>query len=238
MENSVPLHKRIYLDLLQSIQQGDLRPGELIPTEKELQERYSVSRAPVRQALARLEKDGYVLRTPGRGTEVTHPQIASWARLSGFAHFYSRMAERLTSRTVSVETIEADAEVAEHLGLEPGGLVLKVTRLRLVEGRATACIHTFITSELGVEVPDYGEGHQTLQQLIRLTTARDEVEVQEDLRAVGAPSEVASLLGLEVGAPVLFVARRGWDRNRSPVEFSRYWARTEEMFYRTTLNSQ
>lgn len=232
---SLPIYQRIYQDLLGLIQGGQLKPGDSIPTEKELQHQYGVSRAPVRQALSALEREGYVRRTPGRGTEVIHPQVAPWARLSGFAHHYSKLADRITIRTVRVETVPADPEVASHLGLKPGDLVLRTCRLRLVEGAPTAYIHNYFGHPLGVDIPDYLDGGDSLHQLVKRLVSREEAEVQEDLVATGAPAEVAEALGINEGSPILFVTRRGWDEERRAVEFSRYWARTDAMTYRTFL---
>jgi GntR family transcriptional regulator len=238
LEKTVPMYERIHSELLHAIQSGELRPGDTVPTEKELQRQYDVSRAPVRQALTKLERAGFILRTPGRGTEVIHPQIAPWAKLSGFAHFYSRIVDRLKIRTLAVETLGADPEVAAHLGVDPGQLVLRVTRLRLVEGKPVAYIQNFLKSELGVDAPDSGSVTSSLHQLVRQVMDRDEVEVQEDLVAQAAPESVATMLEVAPGTPLLAVTRRGWDSKRLPVEFSRYWALTESMSYRSILSAR
>jgi GntR family transcriptional regulator len=235
----LPLNKRIYADLLALIQGGELGPGAALPTEKELQERYGVSRAPVRQALARLENEGNIRRTPGRGTEVLQLQVAPTVRLSGFAHFYNRLADHITSRILKVETVAADEEIAGHLGLEPGLPVMKVHRVRMVSGEPTAYMtNYFAVSDFSLEFPDTGTEYFTLQQLIRQNFKRDEVEVQEDLMATIAPPEVCQVLQVPTGTPVLFVTRRGWDSQRKAVEVSRYWARTDVMTYRTFLSTK
>ncbi len=65
-----PLYYQLKQLLKQLIQKGDLRPGDRLPTEQELCARYSISRAPVRQALAELVREGYVIRRAGAGTFV------------------------------------------------------------------------------------------------------------------------------------------------------------------------
>lgn len=236
---SVPLNKRIYADLLALIQGGKLDPGSALPTERELQERYGVSRAPVRQALARLENEGHIRRTPGRGTEVLQLQVAPTINLSGFAHFYNRLADRITSRILKVETVPADEEVAGHLALEPGQPVLKIHRVRMVDGEPTAYMtNYFAVPEFGEAFPDSGAEHFTLQQLIQQNLQRNEADVQEDLVATIVPPEVAAVLGMSAGTPVLFVTRRGWDAERRSLELSRYWARTDVTSYRTFLTTK
>lgn len=236
---NLPLNKQIYADLLALIRSGELGPGDTLPTEKELQERYSVSRAPVRQALARLENEGHIRRTPGRGTEVVELKVKPTVNLSGFAHFYNSMTDSMNSRILKMEMVPADEEVATHLRLTPGEPVMKVHRVRTISGEPTAYMtNYFAMSDFAFEFPETGAEHLTLQQFIRQTFRRDEVEVQEDLVATIPPPEVAQMLHLPPGSPVLFVTRRGWDSQRQPVEMSRYWARTDVTTYRTFLSTK
>lgn len=238
-DKELPLNKRIYADLLALIQSGELGPGAALPTEKELQERYGVSRAPVRQALARLENEGHILRTPGRGTEVVAHQVTPTVNLSGFAHFYNSMTDSLSSRILKMEMVPADEEVALHLRLAPGALVMKVHRVRTISGQPTAYMtNYFAMADFAFEFPETGAEHLSLQQFIRQTFRRDETAVQEDLEAIHVPPEVAQVLHLPLGAAVLFVTRRGWDSQQQPVEMSRYWARTDVTTYRTFLSTK
>lgn len=234
----LPVNRRIFQDLALQIARGVFAPGDTLPTEKELQERYGVSRVPVRQALARLEATGHIRRTPGRGTEVVHPQLTPWVHLSGFADFYNRVADRISSRTLSLETVAADEEMAAHFGFDPGAPVLLVRRVRLLDGEPLAYMCNYFLMPEDWEGGNQGIGdHFSLQHFLRRYLHRDEAEASEQLRAVAAPAEVSEILGVGPEAPVLFVVRHGWDAGRQPVEFSRYWARTDQMSYRTVLTS-
>jgi GntR family transcriptional regulator len=136
-----------------------------------------------------------------------------------------------------VETVAADEEVSGHLGFSAGLPVLKVQRVRLVDGAPTAYMtNYFAIPDFGLEFPDSGTEFFTLQQLIRQNFHREEVEVQEDLVAAIVPPDVAEVLQVPQGSPVLAVTRRGWDSERKPVELSRYWARTDVTAYRTFLS--
>ena len=64
------LHQRVYVDLKEQIENGVFKYGDLIPSESDLQKKYAVSRAPVRQALARLENEFYIEKKQGKGTFV------------------------------------------------------------------------------------------------------------------------------------------------------------------------
>jgi len=105
-----------------------------------------------------------------------------------------------------------------------------------VEGEPFAYMNNYFAApELAVDLPGSDGEHFSLLQFIRDNLHRDEVEVQEDLAATGASPEVADVLRVLPGTPVLFVTRRGWDQEGRSVELSRFWARTDKASYRTFL---
>ena len=66
----MPLYRQLEEILKQRIKNGELKPGDQIPTEYELCEDFGISRISVRQALAELANDGFLCRHQGRGTFV------------------------------------------------------------------------------------------------------------------------------------------------------------------------
>ena len=71
----VPLHHQVYLDLRAALDDGEWRPGDLLPPERQLAERYGCSLITVRRALSELTREGRIQRTRGRGTSVLRPRI-------------------------------------------------------------------------------------------------------------------------------------------------------------------
>ncbi|MGH7074006.1 MAG: FadR/GntR family transcriptional regulator [Stellaceae bacterium] len=59
--------------VLQGIANGALRPGEQLPTERELVDRFMLARSTVRRTLAALETEGRIARFVGRGTFIIDP---------------------------------------------------------------------------------------------------------------------------------------------------------------------
>jgi multiple sugar transport system substrate-binding protein len=115
----VPLYFQLKQALLEQIARGDLRPGDQVPTESELCERYRMSRTPVRQALLELSREGVLLRQAGRGTFVSVPE-----------------QDRLTLRVMVPDDRWQGPldEAAAQLGdSRPGPVVLDVTVVPLAE---------------------------------------------------------------------------------------------------------
>lgn len=232
-----PIYKKIYNDYLNKIKTGVLKPGDRLPTEKEIQELYGVSRSPVRYSLDLLDNEGYIRRTPGRGTEVLHPNISPWAKLSGFTHYYNLHADKMTIKIISVETVLPDKEISDYFNCDANDHVLKITRIRFNEGKPIALINNFFAYAINEVLTESDYDNKSLLELMRKILNQEEVFVQEDISAVKATPRVSQLLKISEGDPVLFVTRHGMDHDNMPVEFTRYWALTDYMKYRTLFSA-
>ena len=71
----VPMHHQVYLDLRGSLDDRTWQPGDRLPPERELAQRYGVSLITVRRALSELAQQGRIERTRGRGTFVLRPRL-------------------------------------------------------------------------------------------------------------------------------------------------------------------
>jgi GntR family transcriptional regulator len=76
--SDVPLYRQVVTILRGQIADGHLRPGDKLPSEPELCEMYSVSRATIRQAMNELDRDGLIERAAGKGTFLLPPPIPTW----------------------------------------------------------------------------------------------------------------------------------------------------------------
>jgi GntR family transcriptional regulator len=113
---------------------AQLRPGDALPSERELAERYGVARTTVRGELMRLASEGTVERVQGRGTFVAEPRVAQASTLSSFTEDMRARGLTPGSRVLAQEVQASSEVVAGHLGVEPGTPVVLVRRLRLADG--------------------------------------------------------------------------------------------------------
>ena len=75
-ESPIPLYYQLKQLLVERIKHNELQPGDIFPTEEQLQKKYQLSRTTVRQALKELEIEGLISRHRGRGTFVSRPKIS------------------------------------------------------------------------------------------------------------------------------------------------------------------
>ena len=97
-----------------------LKPGDPLPSERELAERYDVARMTVRAEITRLASEGLVERVQGRGTFVAEARVAQAAALSSFTEDMRARGLKPGSEVLGQGTVPADDLVARRLGLEPG----------------------------------------------------------------------------------------------------------------------
>jgi GntR family transcriptional regulator len=126
---------------------GALKPGDPLPSERELAERFDVARMTVRAEITRLAAEGLVERVQGRGTFVAEPRVAQAAALSSFTEDMRARGLTAGSRVLGQESVPADALVARGLEVDPGTPVVRVRRVRTADGDPMALEEAFLPAE-------------------------------------------------------------------------------------------
>jgi len=121
-----------------------LRPGDPLPSERELAERYDVARMTVRGELNRLAGQGLVERVQGRGTFVAEGRVAQAATLSSFTEDMRARGHRAGARMLSRDVIEAGDALATRLAVPPATPVVRVRRLRTADDEPMAVEEAFL----------------------------------------------------------------------------------------------
>jgi len=115
------LAERAYVDLREEIIGVRLPPGTLL-REEELMQRLGVGRTPVREAVQRLQRDGFVTVIPRRGTLVSEISITDLAAIYEVRKKLESWASRLAAeRITDAEREEARALLTELKSFEAGG---------------------------------------------------------------------------------------------------------------------
>lgn len=126
-----PVYQIIEQDIKEKIKSGALKHGDMIHSENELKDMYSVSRMTVRQALNNLVNEGYLYRHKGKGTFVNNIKIEKRIQgLIGFTEEMRQMNRKVSNRLISFEIIKADQEICEKLFLKDGDEVYMIERIR------------------------------------------------------------------------------------------------------------
>ena len=211
-----PAHTQIEVALETAIERGRLSPGDRLPAERALAERYGVSRMTLRQALGALERRGRLVRSKGRygGTFVAEPKL-ELAGTSALSDQLRGLSLAAGARVLSA--CERDAAPDEG---ELGARVYAIERVRLANGEPVALERGAYSVDA---FPGLLEGslEGSLYDLIRARYDAVPVRAHERLEPALAHPEEAAALEIEPGAPVMLVERTAYCATGRPVEHSR-----------------
>lgn len=236
-----PLYQQIKSLILKSLQDGEWKPGDLIPSELDLAARYRVSQGTVRKAIDELAADNLLVRRQGKGTFVaTHAEAHVQYRFLRLhpdkgTHDSEGPAER---HILSCKRLRAPAEITSLLGLRGGETLVQVTRVLSFHGEPAILEDLWLPAS-----PFKGLTQETLAQFEGPMYALFEtqfgvrmVRAVEHIKAVSASHEVALQLGVPEGFPLLSVERVAYTYNDVPMELRRGLYRTDHHHYRNELN--
>src|SRR3712207_7694745 len=213
------LYHQILLSLTERIESGEIGVGDRLPSEADLVAEFGVSRTTARRALDELRRQGLVRREPGRGTFLASPRLRSnLAYLHSFSEEIERWGYTPGVRLISQEERAADEEVAARLGVEVGEGVLYVRRLRLADERPIFVCDSFLTISRFPCLKDADYGSVSLSRLLEERTGRKVEHARQWIGAAAAEPDVADLLGIPAGVPVLKVRRITCVTGEEPVE--------------------
>ena len=148
--SELPMHAVVRSDLHDAIRTGRFKPGDQVPTEPQLMERYEVSRTTVRRALRDLETMGLIVRQPGRGSFVSQPAVeARLDRLTGFVEDMEALGLTATASVELVETVPAPDRAADALRCAVGEPVVHIQRVRLANGTPISFDDSYFVQSLG-----------------------------------------------------------------------------------------
>lgn len=227
----IVLYEKIYRDLYRKIKSQHYEAGDMLPTEQEMEKIYKTSKAPIRQALGKLEYEGLIVRRAGKGTFVTQKEASGpWLTLGGFGQELSNKWDDLQAKTIGIETITADSVIANHLSLEYGTQITTTKRIRILRGVPIYYLQHY-THRLPVGLIEDAGDFKSMRAVftqagINIRSAGEEVV------AAGAQGNVCDTLGIAPGTPVLHIVRISYDEEYQPVEFLDYYVLTDDWHYR------
>ncbi len=218
--DGVPLYVQIRNRLREDITSKVLLPGQKIPAEDELAARYGVSRMTVRQGISDLIDEGLLYRRHGIGTFVAQPHfVRDHTHLTSFVETATEEGLEINIRVLIADILPAKLKVARSLSLKEGDLVVRVKTLRYVESLPITVHDAYVPYKLFPQrLQEDLEAHHLWYFFetygVRVKRAIQQVGARE------ADEEVAGLLEIDEGAPILYKERTVYLDDGTPVEFT------------------
>ena len=236
-----PLYQQIKGLILQSLQSGEWKPGESIPSEMDLAGRYRVSQGTVRKAIDELATDNLVVRRQGKGTFVaTHSeQHVQFRFLKLVPDTGTPGSEGPAQREIiDCRRARASADIARALALRTGDAVLQARRVLSFAGTPTILEDIWLPAApfKGLTAERLANYDGAMYALFETEFNVRMVRAEEKIRAEPATDGRELLLKVEHGTPLLSVERIAYTYKDTPMELRRGYYRTDTHHYHNTLS--
>ena len=233
-----PLYQQIKALITQSLQSGEWKPGELIPSEVELAARFKVSQGTVRKAIDELSAENLVVRRQGKGTFVaTHHEERAHFRFLRLMPDVGE-AHHPDNKIIEVKRLRAPADVARLLDIKSGDSVIFIKRVQSFDGAPTILEELWLPGHIfkGLTAERLIEYKGPMYGLFESEFGTHMIRAQEKLRAVSADDIAAELLVVALHAPLLSVERVSFTYGDRPVEVRRGLYVTDRHHYRNEFS--
>lgn len=221
-EDALPLYYQLINIIKRDIENGSLKPGDKMPSEQALCEKYSVSRITVRQAMLSLVGEGLFYRKQGKGTFVTKPKLPR--NINNLYNFSASMKDLHilpTSKVLEQKVIDAPVLIIRYLHLEEkDSKIIKLVRVRLANDEPIMIETSYIPYNLAPSIATEDMGHNSIYGLFMLRYRLRITNAEETYEAVLINKKQAKLLHCNPLSPGFFIERIAFLENEIPVEYS------------------
>ena len=232
---AIPLYYQLETILRKKIMSGDFSPEIPMPSEDALARGYKVSRITVRQALSALEKDGLLIRQPGRGTFISEKADSlELPRFTGSIEDLVLMGKRTEIRVIDSTWVNPPGHIRDHLSVKDEQ-VLRIEKVRNIEGKPFSHVFNYLPPHIGKKLSMDLVKSKPMLMILEDDLGVRAIEADQTVEATIADPEVASLLEIRVGDPLLKTERTVYDDKHNPVEYVTVMYRADKYAYTMKL---
>ncbi|MFQ3175752.1 MAG: GntR family mannosyl-D-glycerate transport/metabolism transcriptional repressor [Psychromonas sp.] len=229
----ISLYRQIADTIRTKIHSGDYKVGQVIPTEAELREKFSVSRVTIRQALKLLIANGELESVQGSGTYVKENKVNyNIYQQSSFKEKWAHLNVATHSDVVTFEITRPSIMMAENLNINENDRIFYVKRVRYIDENPITVEETWLPlvlfPDLTYEVMQKSK-YDFIEKTKGLVIDRSEQEIIPILPSL----EVSALLGIDPNQPIIEKRTRSYLQDNTVFEYSRNFFKSTD--YKFTL---
>ena len=226
----IPFYVQVAETLRRRIVTCEIPEGSLLPTTEELEREFGVSRITVQKALALLAEEGLVHRKRGLGTFVAKQQRdLVTIQLSGSADRIVRSIENLPTEldVLDISTMPCPNHVAQMIGLEQGNPVWRMKKVRNHSGSPLCYYVHYCSPAFGERISKSGAEQKNFVDLFTEISGRKLHRLEQTLEATIADGELAKILHVRFGAPLLYVENLYYAEEHEPAVLTQIHYRSD-----------
>lgn len=216
----LPLYGQIKDMLRNKILDGSYPPHSKLPSESEVMAQFGVSRITARQAIRDLQKEGLVFTIQGKGSFVTKPKaVQDLTRLEGFGEAMNSKGYETHSRLIAAQEVMADATVARALRVQSGTPVVEIERVRYLNRAPISLDVSYFRPDVGNRLLDEDLETRDIFDILENDYVLPLGAADVVIDATIADEKMSSLLGVEVGSPILRIERLTYTSDELPIDY-------------------
>ena len=235
--SAVPIYTQLASWIESKVTTGEWPPDYRLPGEIDLAKQFSVSRGTLRKAISKLIEKNLLVQIHGKGTFVSPFVVEqTWAgRLVGVYDELMLMGIPFSTHIIEQKIIPAQPKEADQLGLTPSHPIYKIKRLRSVENAPLVIMENYLdaTKYQGLLSLDLERNGlmEVIEKLYNLTLTW----ASHNISVIRAGAEIAALLKIGIGDPVLFNEHVVYNNREEKVLYSKLWFRSDRYRLRTVV---
>jgi GntR family transcriptional regulator len=244
--SAIPFYYQLQEILKEEIERGTWQPGDLLPSEADLEQRFGVSRTVIRQALDVLQADGQISRAKGRRSMVAEPKFR-WEATIGARNWSQPTVPNqvMLGRLVDARRVQAGGHVGRLLGLNDAARVVELTYTQEVAGYPVALSQMYLNPQASPTLQEACAGPDTLPVLTEQgQDVPDQLASRYGIEVAVSDATVeltqlnefeADLLGAPQGSAAFLLSSVDLDATQAPLSFTRTVIRGDKFRFSLVL---
>jgi GntR family transcriptional regulator len=218
------------------ILERQLKPGDQLPSERELCENWDCNRMTFRAAVKRLVAEGKIVTIPTTGNFVAPAKLERYLQdLTSFSDFVMQKGYHIDNRLISNCTIPATPKMAEKLKIPIGSDIFELVRLRLVDNAPITLETAHLPCSTFSGIQKYDFERLSLYSVLERKYSVTFGGGTEEISLTFADTNEAELLQVEEGEALFYLKGLTWDENKEPVEIIKSVSRTDRLSFAGVL---
>lgn len=229
-KSPLPLHAQVEDLLRRMIERPEYQNGKLLPNEIDIAKLLGISRSTVRQATNKLVYERLLTRKKGVGTKVAKNNISTKLdKWDSFTHEMDEKGVSFKNISIKVSHVVPDVEIQELFNIGAGTKVLRMERLKGLEGKPIVYFVSYFHPRTGLT-----EGDDFSKPLYEILEREHHIVAsvsKEGISAILADKKLSGLLSVTPGDPILFRKRVVCDAGDRPIEYNLGYYRADRFTY-------
>ncbi|GAA0747223.1 GntR family transcriptional regulator [Clostridium oceanicum] len=232
----VPLYLQL-MDIIIYKIENTMEKGDKLLSEREICDKYDVSRSTVRQAISELERDGYIYKMHGKGTFVADKEVhQDLVQFYSFTDEMKKLGKTPTSKILDFHIIKATSSLSKKMEIMEGEPLYQLKRLRLADKVPMMLETTYIPYNRFKGVSEEKLERKPLYEILREEYDLKIDMAEEFFRPILTNYDESEILRIKEGSPSLKIARYTYEKNKI-IEYTISIARGDKFKYRVKLDN-